>query len=334
MRCIFLMAFLCSITLIKGHPSYGIAVDHNRNIYFADILHNGRGSIWKLTHHGELHLVLKDFHSHNLTLDTAGNIITGQGEGQHTFLRLCKSGERDTIFDTRDPELFTGDISGYDRWGNAYFVHEDQLWKVNPNGPPLRVSDERITWPRSIYVDDEGLVYITDIGEANGRLIRMDPGNGEHEVLASDLITELGRPLDKHNDILGGVTKGCDDLTYVTEYAGRRVIQIDHSGSARTFYRSSGEWIPTGLDFFSGDAYIMEYRFGKTGMMGPQIVKVTESGTRSIIFNFEGYSSYDEVPSRQVDRFGLSGVTLLLMILLINCISVLTLGSVIRRDLP
>ena len=49
----FILTFLVLIaanyySLLMAHPSWGIVVDSEENIYFADIFHNGRGSIWKL----------------------------------------------------------------------------------------------------------------------------------------------------------------------------------------------------------------------------------------------------------------------------------------------
>ena len=55
-----------------------------------------------------------------------------------------------------------------------------------------------------------------------------------------------------------------------------------------TFYTSSDGWFPTGVDFFSGNAYILEYK-SKSGHEGPRIVKIDESGVKTILFNYDNY---------------------------------------------
>lgn len=39
---------------MNAHPAWGILVDKDRNIYFADIAHKGMGYVRKLTNKGEL----------------------------------------------------------------------------------------------------------------------------------------------------------------------------------------------------------------------------------------------------------------------------------------
>ena len=280
------LAFLILLTAISipalAHPSYGIVVDKYRNIYFTDITHKGRGSVWKLHNDGKLELLLEDFHAHNISIDAEGNIYTSHGEGTHEMVKIS-SGEKETIYETRDEQKYFGGNSIYNN-GRLLFGISHYIWQI-VEGKKSKLSDHYLEWNQSIYADEEGIVYATDKALNNGSIIRIDL-NGNSSVIASDLITKLDRPVDKHNDVLLGITKGCDGFIYVAESAGKRVAKINKDGSNETFYAPKDGWSPVGLDFFSGDAYILEYNLDNN--KGPRITKIKEDGSAEILFEYPG----------------------------------------------
>jgi len=284
-------AVLFCVQALWAHPSWGIVVDSHRNIYFADIVHNGRGSVWKLSHDGKLSLLLSDFHAHNVCLDNKGRLVTAHGEGDHTMLRLEADGTFDTLVRTQDHNAFFGGNCSYTPQGNIIFGIDNHIWRLDPAGDKYKVSNHYFKWNQSLYADDEGNIYAPDIGDGKGQLVRIDNA-GNAEVIANKLITKLDRPYEPHNDILLGVTKGCDGLIYIAEMAGKRIIKINDNEHTSTFYTSTGHWFPTGVDFFAGDAYILEYK-DSSGISGPRIVKIDESGNTSVLFDYEGYHNKD-----------------------------------------
>ena len=102
------LILICLMLSVSGqaHPVWGIVVDPQKNIYFPDLSHNERGSVWKLDNKGKLHLMFGDFHAHNVSLDEAGNLITAHGEEEHLMLRLKKNGEIDTLILSTDIQDF------------------------------------------------------------------------------------------------------------------------------------------------------------------------------------------------------------------------------------
>lgn len=285
---ILILTFLLSISQItNAHPSWGIVVDKNKNIYFADIAHNGMGSVWKLTNKGKLELLFENFHAHNVSLDTDGNLITAHGENNHTMVRLNTNGTIDTLYHRLNHKEFNGGNCTYTPFGEIVFASENYLWRVNKYGDKEKISKYEFGWNQTLYADEDGNYYAPDIGDGIGKLIQIN-SNGIATVIAQNLITKSNRPYDKHADILMGITRGCDGNIYIAELAGQRIIKIKGLGKTETFYTSSGDWTPTGIDFFLGDAYILEYK-EKNGHKGPRIIKIDESGNKTELFNYDTY---------------------------------------------
>ena len=272
---------------LHAHPSWGIVVDKNENIYFADILHNGMGSVWKLTNKGKLELLFENFHAHNVSLDAEGNLITAHGENNHTMVRLYKNGTIDTLYHRLNYKEFNGGNCTFTPLGEIVFSAENYMWRINENGKKEKVSNYKFGWNQTVYADENGNYYAPDIGDELGKLIKID-STGKSTIIASNLITKLNRPFDRHADILMGITLGCDGYVYIAELAGKRIIKVLDNQKTETFYTSSDGWFPTGVDFFSGNAYILEYK-SKSGHEGPRIVKIDESGVKTILFNYDNY---------------------------------------------
>lgn len=282
MRFLFVLLFvLCSSIQALAHPAYGIVVDKYRNIYFADIHHNGRGSVWKLHNSGKFELLLSDFHAHNVAIDEEGNIYTAHGEGNHTMVRISKEGI-DTLHQAWDHHDFFGGNCTYSE-GDIYFSASHFIWRIR-NGKKEKFNERYLEWNQSLYADPDGVIYASDKALKGGSIVRLN-ADGSSKVVASNLISTFeDRPIDKHNDVILGMTLGCDGYLYATETAGRRVVKINKDGSHHTFYAPKDGWCPVGLDFFSGDAYILEYHLDTN--KGPRIVKIKEDGSKSILFEY------------------------------------------------
>lgn len=293
---ILTLTILIVITQItNAHPSWGIVVDKNENIYFADIMHNGMGSVWKLTNNGKLELLFENFHAHNVSLDADGNLITAHGENNHTMVRLNTNGTIDTLYHCLNHKEFNGGNCTYTPFGEIVFAAQKYLWRINKYGKKEKISNYKFGWNQTLYADENGNYYATDIGDGIGKLIKID-STGKSTIMASNLISKLDRPFDRHADILMGITLGCDGHVYVTELAGKRIIKVLDNKKTETFYTSSDGWFPTGVDFFSGNAYILEYK-SENGYEGPRIIKIDESGNKSVLLNYDTYQKGEIVPT-------------------------------------
>ena len=270
----------------KAHPAWGIVVDEHRNIYFADIQHHDRGAVWKLSPAGELTLLLTDFHAHNVSLDAAGLLVTAHGEENHTMIRLNTNDVRDTLIHHLDHNTFFGGNCTFSPDGKILFGIGHHFWYIDERGSKQKLSDHYFAWNQTIYADIDGYVYGADIGTGNGTLIEIAP-DGTSTVLAENLITLTNGSFDPHRDVLLGITKDDRGFLYIAETGGARIVKIIDKNRTETFYSSEPGWIPTGINFHDGDAYILE--FGTDGRQGPRIIKINRSGKISVLFDFEEY---------------------------------------------
>lgn len=285
MRILPLLAAILLSTICVAHPPWGIAVDGKGNIYFTDILHNGRGTLWKLTPEGTLISLRKDFHSHNVTLDLKGNLYASHGEEFQYLLRISPYGKVDTIASSPDFKRFHGGNCTVSPMGHIYFGIDHHIWEYMPNGKRRKLNSEPLGWNQTIMADRSGNVYAPDLNQGNGTLLKITP-DGSSSIVATDLISELDRPKDRHNDVLLGMAEDMDGNIYICETAGRRIVKIIGQHT-ETFYRSDDGWTPSAICFAQGSTYILEW--GGTNK-GPQIIKLTSDGTKTLIFNFEEHA--------------------------------------------
>ena len=249
-----LFLLLSTCTSLSAHPPWGIAVDKTGNIFFTDIAHNGRGSVWMVGPDGTVKLLLSDFHSHNVNLMPNGDLVVAHGEETHTLVRLSFNATRtdvvsiDTLISTTDIKQFNGGTTYTAPSGNTFFQIDKYIWKLDARGRSQRVSRFKLEWNQCLYVDATDVVYAPDIGRGNGQIYKVKPGGG-HELVADDLISKLDRPRDRHNDVLLGMAMDAMGDLYVCELAGKRVVKIDADGGKSTFYRGKDNWAPTGLTF-------------------------------------------------------------------------------------
>lgn len=279
-----LFLFLLCISPVIAHPAWGIIADREGNLFFADIGHNGRGTVWKLTADGELIALFKDFHAHNVSMDKDGNLYTAHGEGDHTLLRIAPDGSQTELINTRDIETFFGGNCTVSPNGNIYFGIRHHIWKYI-DGKAVKASDHYLEWNQAVFVDENENIYVPDIGQS-GDLYRLSP-DGEVVWLATDLISTIDRPRDKHNDVLLGMNKDRKGNIYICETAGRRIVRVSPGQDKGTFYQAEAGWTPTALCFRHDTTFIMEYG---TLHRGPRIVRHTSSDTE-IIFDYQTHIS-------------------------------------------
>ncbi|KAA3622753.1 MAG: hypothetical protein DWP94_07555 [Flavobacterium sp.] len=323
------------INPLIAHPAWGLVIDADENIYFADIFHNGRGSIWKLHKNGKLELLLSDFHSHNVCLDSTGALVAAHGEGHNTLVRVVGNTVTDTLYTSWNYEEFNGGNCTYTNNGDIIFGISNYLWKITPEGRKSKLSDFKFEWNQTVFSDESGNVYAPDIGRDNGAVIKIDK-NGAGSVIATNLISKLARKYDKHNDVLLGIGKDDKGWLYIAETAGKRIIKFNEEGVSETFYVSDGNWFPNGITFKNGAAYILEVKMDN-GYEGPQIIKLSENGSKEVLFNYDNYiknvSSMPDNNEKNEDK-GIILITVfssILMVIVISFFIVRKLGRPQRR---
>ena len=321
-RQMLILYALLTLGQMHAHPSWGIVVDDNHNIYFADLFHHGVGSVWKLTANGELQLLLRDFHAHNVNLDADGNLITANGEGLQYMVRISPAGHQDTLIQSNDYREFNGGNAAITPRGQIFFGAEKYLWRINEIQQKEKIGDFEFGWNQTVFADRDGNYYGPDIGGGIGRVIKINP-DGMATVFADELITKFDRPWDPHFEVLLGMAEGCGGAIYIAEVAGKRIIRMTDHGEAETYYTAEGYWVPSGLTFHECDAYILEFE-DHQGYHGPRIVRLTAEGGKSVVFDYDTYQrgQFPGIPAQEPRHrgdwlaiFGMAGMAILILTL-------------------
>jgi hypothetical protein len=284
---------------LTAHPSWGIAVADNGDIYFADVLHGGTGTIWKIDADGHVEKILTDFHAHYLQLDKVGNLwvaedrwIEGvvEDEGEQTLLKISPDGKQETIIFTKDRDDFFGGAFAVGHDEAVYFALHKKIWKRPFTGKTSLEIDHEFERIVTLYFDKESSLWVADKGHKNGTLYKWNETDGLIEYATNLIPIDPATPIfpEERFHLFFGITRDEDGLMYISESAGRSIQQIDENGIATIFYVSEEKWYPAGMDFYKGDAIIMEIGYDKRHL-GPRIVRVDTDGKRAVLFDYQKY---------------------------------------------
>lgn len=285
----FLLLLYTLPAKIQAHPSWGIVVDANGCIYFADVMHNGDGTLWRLDPSTkELEAIYTNFHAHHIYLHKPNEIITGiakwrtgeiEGEG-HNYLFKYETNVKtlDTLLFTDDWDEYHGQVFTMSKdLKNVYFAMNKQI-HIKPLGgkttPLLSRQFKRIS---TLATDRNGNLYISDSHYKNGTLFKWNRTEGLIE-LANNLIEQKpDNPIfeEKRFQLFYGISFSKKNKPLVTESASRTIKQIGHNGSHKVVYKSPLNWTPNGVYYYNEKYYIMETGYDKKHL-GPRII-ITDS---------------------------------------------------------
>ena len=270
---------------ILAHPSWGIVVDDNGCIYFADVMHNGDGTLWRIdpeTH--ELEAVFKNFHAHQIYMDAHQNIFAGvaiwrtgeiEGEGHNYLFKY------ETKTKTMDTLLFTDDWDEYHGqnfalsidWNSIYFTMDKQIHMKPLNGETSPLIDHIFGHVDTMITDKDGVLWITDSQANNGTLYQWSSDKGL-VTYAQDLMPQNPKdPLfeEKRHQTFYGIGFSHEGFPLLTENASRSIHEVAENGSSKVVYHSEAYWSPSGVYFKNDHYYIIETGYHR-GHLGPRIV--------------------------------------------------------------
>jgi sugar lactone lactonase YvrE len=292
-----------------AHPPWGITVDHQGRVYFADIDHGNH--IWRIEAAGELTSVVSGRHSHDLHLDRAGNLFVAHvayiPDGERWESRLLKvepSGASSvTIPPTTDRKRFWGNAFTRDRGGNVYFGYtnnprageaedESLLLRRSPDGRVAVLAGStqghrdgvgrraRFVAVNGLAWGPDGVLYVSDHDT-----VRKVTRDGAVTTLARDLVVRApaSEPFGGSNHLFG-LAVAADGTVYVADHGSRRILKITPGGRAATAAMSEPPWAPTGVAVVGDDLYLLEVGSTRTGgSLGPRVRKVSASGKAEIL---------------------------------------------------
>ena len=248
----------------QGHPAWGIAVDHQGQVYFSDLK-----TIWKIDAQGKLSVFRAGGHTHELNIDEAGNVY-----GEHDFSAIWKmtpAGDFSYIqAPTGNPPR--GVSIWRDREGNMYSVEQDNhlkretlLLRRTPSGNVSvlagssyghadgKGSRAKFSNIVGMAFGPDGSLYLTD--SSSVRKVTMD---GTVTTLARNVMVENASGNPAGGSSLFGIAVDAQGNAFVADYGNRRILKIAPDGQMTTLIRAEESWFPTGVAERGGELYILE----------------------------------------------------------------------------
>lgn len=259
---------------VQAHPSWGIAVDNQGQVYFSDL-----ETIWKIDARGVLSVFRAkgDRHIHDLNIDEAGNIYGADNSYEPSTKRFFSAIWKMTpagsfsylLSPTVDPP--EGTSIWKDRDGNTYHAtnypgSELLVLKRSPDGnltvlvgSSNAVREYRQGVPYSVggmAFGPDGSLYFSH----GANVSRLMP-NGAVTPLARNLMVEKASA----NTAGGssptkflGIAVDAQGNALVADYGNGRVLKIAPGGQTSTILRAEESWYPTGVTLRGGELFILE----------------------------------------------------------------------------
>jgi sugar lactone lactonase YvrE len=247
----------------SGHPSSGIVVDQQGNVFFSDL---SRG-VFKIDPQGKLTTLSKEG-GHWLALDTNGSFSKVEFERSahwpRWFKRRTPAGERPALIaDGGSPLVVAPD-------GNLYYVCEErmipagqQIARLTPDGketlvsPGLRRIAEEMGGIKGLAAGPDGTFFIS-YPKAVLKVTR----DGTFTTLLNPVVAP---DCDKHPPsiqdapALRGLVVDARGVVYVAATGCRCVIKITPDAKVATVLKAESPWAPCGVALHGEDIYVLEH---------------------------------------------------------------------------
>lgn len=244
------LLLLAPLAVARAHPGVGIVIDRQGNVFYTDLVH-----VWRIARDGRKSIAVRDVHTHELFIDSAGNLFgedsryQGGDRWRHRIWRRSPEGRvTDVVPWTagfwRDYG-FTRDGKGAMYWVQC----PDRVCTIRKRMPGRR---SEVVAPSVRFANQVNLIAAAHDGSlyvADGRDLRRIRRDGRVETLAPKLGT-----------MLMGLTPRPDGSVYVAAWGARAVLRVDSSGTVTTAARSAEPWAPSGIALAAdGSLWLLEY---------------------------------------------------------------------------
>lgn len=284
-----------------AHPSWGIAVDQQGQVYFSDLK-----TVWKIDARGGLSVFrgAADRHTHDLNVDEAGNVYGADNSYEPSTKRFFSAIWKMTpagsfsylLSPTEDPP--EGTSIWRDRDGNTYHAtsfpaSELLVLKRGADGRltvlvgnSQAASNYKQGVPYSLAgmaFGPDGALYFTH----GANVSRVTPA-GALTPLARNLTVEKAYASRERAEgsatPLFGIAVDAQRNVFVADYGNRRVLKIAPDGQTSTVLRAEESWFPTGVALRGAELYILE--IGETpshASLGTRVRKLMPDGRVSTL---------------------------------------------------
>ncbi|HUR80430.1 MAG TPA: hypothetical protein VM733_06670 [Thermoanaerobaculia bacterium] len=244
MRRLALILFCLEATTALAHPSTGIVIAANGDVFYSDL-----AQVLRVTPRGQRSVAVPNVHAHELVLEdgaVVGEDVAWLGGDRY----------RHRVF-KRTPD---GRVTNVVPWTNGFFLTEGlrrdaagaRYWidctparrcTIRKRDRAGRVSNLVSSGPMNwMLVAPAGEVYYIDGVE----LRRVRAGRVERVARIGEML--MGMTFDRAGNV------------YVAAFKDRAVVRVSPSGATRVVARSAAPWGPTGVAIApNGDLWILEW---------------------------------------------------------------------------
>ena len=297
-RLIFSFTFILLYSIyipVSAHPSYGLIVTKEGDLYFCDVLHNS-GTIWKYSDSGRLEKILTNVHSHYLFIDSKGLIwgtdhdyIPSSGKNDNVLWNLNSENKKNIVIPaTSDPREFSGVNFVVDKNEVVYFDCENYIYKRDINSSSLLFADYEFERIMSLQMDSKGNIYVVDNNINTGSVFKIKK-TGHTELIKGNLLEDdpADPPLpDLMHNMLYASFVDINGNIFIANSGSRRISRIDINGSVSHIYHSNTPWYPVAYVKYGEIEYIMETGFQNNENIGPRIIRRL-NGQKEILIELE-----------------------------------------------
>lgn len=335
---------------VQAHPSWGIAVDPQGQVYFSDLK-----TVWKIDAQGKLSRfrAADDRHTHDLNIDETGNLYGADNSYEPATQRffsaiwkMTSAGDFSYLLSPIETPP-KGTSIWRDRDGNMYHVtnypeRELLVLKRTPNGSVTALvgssnaaRDYRQAVPYSvggIAFGSEGALYFV-----HGASVSKITTSGTLIPLVRNVVVENASGNPAGGTSLFGISVDAHGNAFVADYGNRRLLKITRDNQITTVIRAEEPWFPTGVATRGGELYILEHGESPTHTpIGTRVRRLSTDGRITILATVtensasSGNPSADESPSGETPQRVEPGQSIS-YVLISAGIGLLTLTAIVWR---
>jgi hypothetical protein len=243
-----ILLWLAAVVPAAAHPGVGIVMDRQGNVFYTDLVH-----VWRIAPDGRKSIAVRDVHTHELSIDAAGNLFGEDSEflggerWRHRIWRRAPDGRVTDVVPWRDG-FFREYGFVHDRAGAMYWAtcpeRRCSIRKRAPDGRTTTVGpgvrfNHNINW---IAAGPQGSVWVVD-----GEELRRIDGQGRISTVA------------RVGPMMMGLFPDAQGGLYVAVYGNRSIVRVGADGRVATVARTPAPWGPSGVMVApSGDLWILE----------------------------------------------------------------------------
>src|SRR5262245_51125026 len=267
---IFAVAGVCAAfpDAASAHPSSGIVVDGQGQVYFQDIASD---VIWKIDAEGKLTKFYDKVGGHFLALDAEGSFARADLKG---FKRVTATGVKPALIVAEggapiavnsDGNLYSGLRLLEGKKAGPGLTRISPDGKQKPFAPDLKETVEKLGIS-GLATGPEGSLYLA----CNSAVLKVKADGTFTKVAEKVEVKDCDEDFPDNNPkfpmpALRGLAVDAKGTVYAAATGCHRVVKITADGKVETVLKSERPWSPTGVAVSGKDVYVLEYTNATAG---------------------------------------------------------------------